>query len=121
MQALAGCIDIGSSEALVTRDTLEHTFEAAGEPVTISIDMAKADPTSSVDVFYVSRSRRDGEPLFELGLFEDQESARTHIVNVQATPESNLFLARERNVVLGIPSSLTRADRDRVVAILGKL
>lgn len=48
-------------EASLDRESVTGTFASIGEPLTIRLDMASADPSSPVDVIFVPGSRRSLE------------------------------------------------------------
>jgi|RhiMetdeSRZDD1v2_1073273.scaffolds.fasta_scaffold865246_2 hypothetical protein len=106
---------------LVSRRSVTTAFARVGEPLTVRLDMAQADPGSPVDVIYVPEAEDVPEPPFEVDVFEAAGSAREHarLVGSVATPRTQV--EHRRNVLLIVSSSVSDQRRQRLLAALRSL
>jgi hypothetical protein len=116
----AACTGDDDSGQLASRQTVVRAFEAAGEPVRLKLDVAKAAPVSPIDAVYSARDEFEAMfGPFEIVVLEDEESAVSHAARLEARYGSAIDIVREKNVVLVARVEAERSER--LVSILESL
>jgi hypothetical protein len=102
----------------VDRAQLLGAFAAIDEPLTVRLDMRRADAGSPVDAIFVPASADVPDSPVEVNLFDSEHGARTNSAQIETVAGAKTEVVLHKNVVMLVARSLAREQRDRLVAAL---
>ena len=113
----AGCG--GATEPTpVDRSELLAAFAGIDEPLTLRLDMRRADPGSPVDAIFVPASADVPNSPIEVDLFDNEDGARTNSAGIEKVVAVRAEVVLHENVVMLVARSAAKGLRDRLVAAL---
>jgi hypothetical protein len=119
--AVAVAIEGQTGTDLVARSSVTTAFARVGEPLTVRLDMAQADPGSPVNVIYVPQGLHAPQPPFEVDVFKVAGSAAEHARLVGSVAGPGTEVEQRKNVLLIFSSSVSDQRRERIVGALRSL
>ena len=102
----------------VDRAQLLAAFAGIDEPLTLRLDMRRADPGSPVDAIFVPASADVPNSPIEVDLFDNEDGARINSVGVEKVAGARAEVVLHKNVVMLLARSVSKERRDRLVAAL---
>jgi hypothetical protein len=121
LMSVVGCDLRAENTPPFDRASVKTAFAEAGEPLVVGLDMAVADPGSSVDVIFVPAKEDIPEPPFELTLFDSERAAEKHAQFIEEVAGIRAEVHRLKNAILRISPSMTDERRARLAATLESL
>lgn len=105
----------------VDRSQLLAAFAGSDEPLTLRLDMRRADPGSPVDAIFVPASADVPDAPFEVNLFDSEDGARTNFQSAERATGGKAEIVLHKNVSMFLAHSVAKERRDRLVSALMSL
>ena len=102
----------------VDRSELLTAFAGIDEPLTLRLDMRRADQGSPVDAIFVPASSDVPDSPIEVNLFDNEDGARINSVGIEKVAGAKAEVVLHKNVVMLLARSVPEERRDRLVAAL---
>jgi len=117
---VAGCG--GANEpSPVDRPELLAAFSGIGEPLTLRLDMRRADPGSPVDAIFVPAAADVRKPPFEVDLFDNEDGARKNSRSAESAAGGKAEVVLHKNVIMFLAPFTAKERRKRLISALMSL